>query len=76
MVGETELALEDINYSLKLFPTNSYAYRNRARIYLVMEKTTAACRDLERASVLGFKKQYGEELDKLLKEHCSANGKL
>jgi tetratricopeptide (TPR) repeat protein len=69
-LGDLKGALADIEHSLKLFPQNSYAYRNRALVYIEEKKYKKACEDLHTASALGFKLNYGDEVDKLIKEYC------
>ena len=64
-------ALNDINKSIDLYPVNSYAYKNRALIYIAQKKKEEACIDLEKAIKLGFKNRYGDEVEKLYKEHCN-----
>ncbi|MGD1843260.1 MAG: tetratricopeptide repeat protein [Thermonemataceae bacterium] len=69
-LGDDEMALEDINHSILLRPTNSYAYRSRALVYIHQGKTTQACTDLKEALRLGFTKKYGEEVEQLVAQHC------
>ena len=69
-LGDVDGAMEDVSASLKGYPENSYAYRNRALIYLRMNKKNKACADLETAVEKGFTEEYGNEVEKLLKEHC------
>lgn len=64
-------ALKDINKSIDLYPANSYAYKNRALIYIAQQKKKEACIDLEKAINLGFKNRYGDEVEKLYREHCN-----
>lgn len=63
-------ALTDINHSLSILPTNSYAFKNRALVYLSTDKKELACLDLQRALELGFQEDYGNEVAELLAEHC------
>ncbi len=70
-LGDTKGAMEDVTASLKLDPENSYAYKNRGMIYLKMKKTTKACEDFQMALDKGFTEQYGDEVEKLIKEHCN-----
>jgi tetratricopeptide (TPR) repeat protein len=71
-LGDLEGALEDINNSLGVAPNNSYAYRNRALVYLDQKKKEDACRDLQKARALGFEKDYGNEVNELLAKYCSS----
>ena len=63
-------ALKDVCKSIKMNPYNSYAYRNRSLIYLDQHKKAKACEDLNQAKQLGFTKQFGPEVETLLKENC------
>ena len=63
-------ALDDINKSIFFFATNAYAYKNRALVYLALDKKEEACSDLKKARELQFEKQYGSEVNELLKKHC------
>jgi regulator of sirC expression with transglutaminase-like and TPR domain len=62
--------MEDVNKSLKLFPENSYAYRNRALIYLNLKDAKKACLDIETAFKLGYREKYGPDLDLIQSENC------
>ncbi len=63
-------AMEDINKSLKIMGDNSYAYKNRALVYIELGRRAEACKDLRKASYLGFNEFYGNEVDELLKRFC------
>ncbi len=63
-------ALEDINKSITRYAINAYAYKNRALVYLALEKKDEACADLKKAKELQFEKQYGLEVNELLKKNC------
>lgn len=63
-------ALEDINKSIFLYATNAYAYKNRALVYLALDKKEEACNDLQKARELQFEKQYGPEVNELIKKNC------
>ncbi len=63
-------ALDDINYSLQLFPENAYAYKNRALAHLAQGKNKEACHDLVLALQHKFTAQYGQEVVELRKKHC------
>lgn len=66
-------ALEDINKSISIYPENSYAYRNRALVFIAQGKTDKACADIESSLEYGFTKMYGPEMEQLKKQHCSKN---
>ena len=55
-------AMKDINKSLDLYASNSYAYKIRALIYIEKGKIKKACEDLETALELRDTKQYGNEV--------------
>ena len=63
-------ALEDINKSISLYPSNAFAYKNRALVYLAQENKAEACKDLNKAKELQFEKQFGPEVNELLKKNC------
>lgn len=71
-LGDAEAALKDINYSLKLDPSNSWAYKNRAEIYISQNKLDKACKELQKANELGFTLKYGDAVNELIKKHCQA----
>ena len=73
-LGQLDSSLTDINLSLRLYPGNSYAYRTRSLIYLSLKDNAKACADMEEALRLGFTKMYGDEVERLKKEHCHKNG--
>ena len=65
--------MDDINRSLKLYPQNSYALRNRALVYLAMNNKIKACEDLHESLKQGFTLMYGDEVENLAKENCPAD---
>lgn len=69
-LGKLKEAEQDINTSLKYYPENSYAFRNRGLLHLKMGKKDLACADFKQAETYGFSKSYGDEVLKLLAEHC------
>lgn len=69
-MGDLKGALADVNKSIKLYPANSYAFRNRALIYIEMNKIKKACEDLQAAIDKGFVQSYGQEVIELQKKHC------
>lgn len=64
-------ALLAINHSLKLYPENSFAYKNRALVNLALNNQENSCLDLQKAIELGFTEQYGEEVNELIKTNCN-----
>ena len=67
-------ALEDINNSIQLSPGNSYAFKNRGLVYIAMKKSKDACADFQKALNLGFTKEYGNEVEDLVKKYCTKPG--
>lgn len=70
-LGELDQALEDIDRSIELNPANSYAYKNRALIYIAMGKAADACTDLRTALDLNYTLKFGTEVEELYVEHCN-----
>lgn len=70
-LGELDKAEEAINTSIQLDATNSYAYKNRALIYIAQKKFADACEDLRTATELNYQVPYGNEVRELYLEHCS-----
>jgi len=68
--GNIPGALKDINYAIELFPENSYAFKNRALIYIKLKEVNKACQDIDRSLQLGYTKKYGDEVLKLQERHC------
>lgn len=69
-LGRLDEAMSDINRSIELYPANSYAYRVRGLIWLEKKKKKKACEDFQMAIDGGFTKMYGDEVEKLMREHC------
>ncbi|OJJ23892.1 hypothetical protein BKI52_05955 [marine bacterium AO1-C] len=69
-MGKYDLALLKIEFSLAQDPKNSYAYKNRALVYIAQNKKDLACQDLRKAQQLGYTKLYGNEVEELLKRYC------
>jgi tetratricopeptide (TPR) repeat protein len=65
-MGEIENGLNWINRSLSFNPQNSLAYKNRAKVYLVLDRRDDAIRDLQTASDLDYTIHYDSEVDELL----------
>jgi Flp pilus assembly protein TadD len=62
-------AFELINKSIDMDASNSYAYKNRALVYLAIDNKDAALKDLEYALELGFKEYWGDEVDEIILKH-------
>ena len=58
-----------INKSITIDPSNSYAFKNRAIVYLAIGKKEAAHEDLIHAVNLGYEDYWGNEVNTLLDEH-------
>jgi tetratricopeptide (TPR) repeat protein len=71
MQGDMKGALKDINKALEIWDANSYAYRNRALVYIATKQMPKACEDMERALELGYTEQYGDDMQQLRDKHCS-----
>lgn len=69
-MGDNKAALKDINASLEIDAENSFAYKNRALVYIATKKQKEACADLRKALDLGFTNTYGSEVQSLADEHC------
>lgn len=69
-LGDLNAAMTDINKSLSMDDHNSYAFRNRALVYIALAKYDKACMDLQKATELGYRENYGDEVDQLRKEYC------
>jgi hypothetical protein len=63
-------AMTDINRSLVLHPSNSFAYKIRALIKIEQGSTKEACADLSKAIELGYTDQYGTEVEELIVKNC------
>lgn len=70
-MGRYAEALKDINQSLSKDAANSYAYKNRALVYIAQGKKALACADLQKAKTLGYTNKYGKEVEKLIAKHCN-----
>lgn len=68
--GDTDGAMKDINRSLQLKPTNSYAWRNLALVHFERQETDKGCDCLETALANGFTDLYGKEVKQLWAERC------
>lgn len=69
-MSNIEEAISDINKSIFLLQTNSYAYMIRGKIYLSINKAREACVNFDIAKKLNFSEQYGTEVNELIKNNC------
>lgn len=70
-MGATEEGKALIQKSLSIKADNAYAYRNLAVIALAEGNKSLACEYLHKADSLGFAKNYGDEVQKLMTENCN-----
>jgi tetratricopeptide (TPR) repeat protein len=63
-------AMVDINKSIKLFPSNSYAYRVRGLIYLDQKNTDKACDDFAAALGLKYTEMYDDDVKQMRDKYC------
>lgn len=71
MKGEYDQAKRDICTSLSLDANNSYAYRNLGLVFLQTQKLDSACVQFKKAEESGFSSKYGDEVESLLRIHCT-----
>ncbi|UZR93819.1 tetratricopeptide repeat protein [Chondrinema litorale] len=70
-LGEPDDALILINKSISIYPQNSYAFKNRALVYIAKNEIEKACADLTKANELGYSITYNNEVNELLdKNNC------
>jgi len=67
-MGKYELGLDLINKSLRLNSSNSYAYKNRAKLFLSKGQFNKAKDDLLKAKELEYHLLYDNEVDVLLNQ--------
>ena len=70
MIGDIKGAYKDVKKSIEIDNTNSYAFKNLAKICLKDGKNKDACVNLKKAIDLGYADSYDDEVDILLKENC------
>jgi tetratricopeptide (TPR) repeat protein len=63
-------ARNDLDKSILLKPDNSYVYMYNAKYYIKTNDVKRACENLSKATSLGFKEIYGQEVDNLTKANC------
>jgi tetratricopeptide (TPR) repeat protein len=68
--GDTAGALKDINLARKKKPFNPYIYRNLGLIALQRGDTSEACTQFRHALELNFTAVHGDEVERLVLEHC------
>ena len=63
-------ALKWINLSLKQYPNNGYAFRNKALVYIVLKDNKLACENLQEANKYRIPNFDIEDLDSLMLKYC------
>ena len=63
-------AMTDVEESIKFDPKNSYAYKNRALIYIATDSLELACEDLHTAINLGYSGEFDNEVNEMLDGYC------
>lgn len=69
-LGDLDGALKDVNASLNRLPDNSYAYCTKGMILQAQGDDDNACIAWNMAEQLGYTREHGDKVEKLLKEHC------
>ena len=64
--GNFKEALELITRAIEIDASNSYSYKNRALVYLKIEKRELALHDLKISKSLGYQEDYDNEVEELL----------
>ena len=57
-----------INKSLDIDPSYSYAYKNKAKILIALNKKEEAIDNLEKSLELGYSEDYDDEVETLLSQ--------
>ncbi len=69
-MGNYTDALDDINTSLKIDAENSYAFKNRALVYIATDSLEIACANLSKAIELGYTAKFDDTVQRLIFEYC------
>lgn len=69
-LGKLNDALALVNKAIHVDPNNSYAFRNKALILIKLKEIDKAYQNLEKAISLNFTKNYGDEVEILIKKYC------
>ena len=64
--NKIEEGLKYINYSLQLDPDNSYAYKNRGKVYMLKGNFKMAKKEFLKAKELDYEIEYDNEVNQLL----------
>ena len=70
MQGNIKSAVKDFKTAAGITPRDSYLYYYYALLYISQNKTKKTCESLQKAKSLGFKRMYGDEVDKLIEQYC------
>ena len=66
LCGKVDEGLKYINHSINIDHLNSYAYKNRAKVYLMKGNKNKARKDLEKAKDMDYHIDYDNEVNELL----------
>ena len=66
--GDIAGAKKLVQQSLSMRKSNSYAYRNLAMIYVAEKNKTAAIAAIDKALLLGYRADYGDDIDAISNE--------
>jgi len=69
-LGDLTSAKKDIVQSLKVNPKNSFAYKNLGLLYIKTNHMDSACVSLSTAKNLGYRNNFGPEVDDLMARYC------
>lgn len=69
-LGKLDAALKDVDYSLEILPSNSFAYRTKALIHIAKGERDEACEAIEMALLYKFTTLYGKEVEELKEKYC------
>jgi tetratricopeptide (TPR) repeat protein len=67
---DAEGALTDIHASLQSDPSNAFAYKNLALVFIAMDSLEQACQNLQLALEHGYTSKYDDEVDQLIEANC------
>ena len=69
--GQYSKALELIQQSLDIDSSNSYAYKNKALVFLKIGQPESALANLQKSKLLGYEEDYGNEVNEILSTEFS-----
>ncbi|MCB2220923.1 MAG: tetratricopeptide repeat protein [Bacteroidetes bacterium] len=68
--NDPEGALTDIRASLDSDPSNAFAYKNLALVFLAMDSLEQACQNLQLALDHDYTSKYDDEVNQLIEANC------